>query len=54
MSLLQADTAIAEAEALRRENDALKNRLARLSETSIRISERFDTDAVLSEVIASA
>ena len=39
MSLLQADIAITEAEALRQENEALKDQLARLSCASISISD---------------
>ena len=54
MTLSPADVAIAEAEALRQENEALKNRLYRLSEASISISENLDTDAVLQAVVNSA
>ena len=54
MSLLQANAAITEAEALRKENDALKERLASLSEVSISISENLDAESILQEVINSA
>ena len=54
MSLLQANAAITEAEVLRKENDALKERLARLSEASISISENLDAESILQEVINSA
>ena len=54
MSLSPADAAIAEAETLRQENEELKNRLYRLSEASISISENLDTEAVLQAVVNSA
>ena len=54
MSLLQADTAIAEAHALRQENEALKDRLASLSQASISISESLEAEAGLQEVVNSA
>ena len=54
MSLSQVDTATTEAEALRKENEALKNRLARLSEANVRISENLDPEAVCQEVMNSA
>ena len=54
MSLLQADTGIAEAAALRQENEALKDQLAELSRASINISERLDLEAVLQEIVNSA
>ena len=54
MSLLQADIAITEAEALRQQNEALKDQLARLSCASISISEGLDVDAVLEEIVSSA
>ena len=54
MSLSQVDTATTEAEALRKEHEALKNRLAGLSEASIRISENLDPEAALQEVVNSA
>ena len=54
MSLLPPDEAPAEAEALRKENIALKDRLARLSEASISISGNLDTEGVLQNVINSA
>ena len=43
-----------DAEALRYEVAALKDKLARLSEASIRVSENLDTEAVLQEVVNSA
>ena len=54
MSLLQANAASTEAEVIRKENDALKERLVRLSEASIKISENLDAESVLQEVINSA
>ena len=54
MSHLQANAPITEAELLRQENDALKDRLAQLSEASISISESLDTEDVLQDVINSA
>ena len=39
---------------LRQENNALRSRLSRLSDASLRISESLDTNAVLQEVIDSA
>jgi len=54
MSLLQADIAITEAEALRQENEALKDQLAGLSCASISISEGLDPKAVLQEIVNSA
>ena len=54
MSLLQANAEITEAQLLKKENDALKDRLARLSEASIGISGRLDTGDALQEVINSA
>ena len=54
MVLSQMDSVVAEAEALRNEVDDLKNRLARLSEASISVSENLDTEAVLQEVVNSA
>ena len=54
MSLLHADIAITEAEALRQENEALKDQLARLSRASINISEGLDAKAVLQEIVKSA
>ena len=54
MSLLQANAATTEAEVLRKENEVLKERLARLSKASIRISENLDAESVLQEVINSA
>ena len=41
-------------EELERENDALRERLSRLSEASLRINESLDLDTVLSEVVDSA
>ena len=42
------------ADELRAENEALRERLSRLSETSLRISESLDVDTVLREVVESA
>ena len=54
MSPYPTDEAPAEAEALRKENCALKDQLARLREASIYISENLGTEAVLQDVIDSA
>lgn len=54
MSLSPVDTATTEAEALRKENEALKNRLSRLSQANIRISENLDAEAVCQEVVNGA
>ena len=54
MSPLQANAAITEAEVLRQEIDALKDRLVRLSKASISISENLDTEAVLQEIVNGA
>ena len=43
-----------EADSLRRENEALRDRLSRLSKASIRITEHLDHDAVLQGVIDEA
>ena len=42
------------AEELLRENEALRERLSRLSEASLRINESLDFQAVLQEVLDSA
>ena len=54
MNLSQINSGLTDAEALRNEVAGLKDRLARLSEASIRISENLDTEAVLQEVVNSA
>ncbi len=54
MVLSQMNSAMTEAEELRNEVDYLKDRLVRLSEASIRISENLDTDAALQEVVDNA
>lgn len=54
MSLSQLDTTTTEAEVLRKENEALKNRFAGLSEANVRISENLDPEAALQEVVNSA
>ena len=54
MSLLQANDAMTETEALRLENEALKDQLARLSQANISVSGNLDTEAVLQEVVNSA
>ncbi|MCY4554811.1 MAG: hypothetical protein OXF79_00170 [Chloroflexi bacterium] len=54
MNLLQVDAEITETEALRLENAALKDQLARLSQASISVSGNLDTEAVLQEVVHSA
>ncbi len=51
MSLLQANVATTEAQLLRKENAALKEQLARVSESSISISENLEAESVLQEVI---
>ena len=45
MSLSQAVYAMVESEVLRQENEVLKERISRLSEASIGISEGLDTEA---------
>ena len=45
---------LSETARLKRENIALRNRLSKLSEANLRMSESLDTDAVLQEVIESA
>ncbi len=45
---------MSEAEYLRKENETLKQRLARLSEASIKVSDNLDTESVLQEVINNA
>lgn len=54
MALLQADTTIIEADALRHENEVLKERFSRLSRASISISEGLDTEDILKEIISNA
>ena len=54
MTLLPADTAIIETDALRRENEALKERFSRLTQASISICERRETDDILKEIISNA
>ena len=54
MALSQMDSTATDAEVLSYEVADLKDRLARLSEASIRISENLDTEAVLQEVVNSA
>ncbi len=54
MSLTSENAAATEAEVLRKENDALKHRLARLTEASIRISQNLNTEGVLQCVIDRA
>ena len=46
--------ALSENDALRRENESLRERLSRLSGASVRISESLDFDAVLQDVVDSA
>ena len=45
---------LSETAQLRQENSALRNRLSRLSDATLRISQSLDTNAVLQEVIDSA
>ena len=60
MTLLQADTAIIETDALRetaalkRENEALKERFSRLTRASASICESLDTEYILKEIIRNA
>ena len=46
--------ALSENDALRRENESLRERLSRLSGASVRISESLDFDAALQDVVDSA
>ena len=54
MNSAQVHPTISEAEYLRIENENLKQRLARLSEASIKVSDNLDTESVLQEVINNA
>ena len=54
MNLSQTNPGLTDAQALRYEVADLKDRLERLSEASIRISQNLDTEAVLQEVVNSA
>ena len=54
MDSAQMDTVLSEAKWLKQENEALKERLARLSEASISILANLDTETVLQDVIGSA
>ena len=54
MNLLQVDAEVTETQALRLENEVLKDRLAKLSGASIRVSANLDTEAALQEVVNSA
>ena len=54
MNLLQVDAEMTETQALRLENEVLKDRLAKLSGASIRVSANLDTEAALQEVVNSA
>ena len=52
--LRRPDVTLEEADSLRRENEALRDRLSRLSKASLRITEYLDHDAVLQGVIDGA
>ena len=52
--LRRPGVALEEADSLRRENEALRDRLSRLSEASLRISRSLDVDTVLQGVIDGA
>ena len=52
--LRRPDVTLEEADSLRRENEALRDRLSRLSKASLRITEYLDHDAVLQGVIDEA
>ena len=54
MTLLQADPATIEADALRRENEVLKERISRLTRASTSICESLDTEDILKEIISNA
>ncbi len=54
LSLSPADASTTEAEALRKENNALRDQLAGLIEASISISKNLDAEGVLQDVIDSA
>ena len=53
-ALRRPGVTLEEADSLRRENEALRDRLSRLSKASLRITEYLDHDAVLQEVIDEA
>jgi len=54
MTIAQANASIAEAQILWEENKALKERLAKLGETSINISANPETEAVLRALVNNA
>ena len=47
------DATVLETDMLRKENEALKERLARLSDATVSISDNRETESVLQEVINS-
>ena len=53
-ALRRPGVTLEEADSLRRENEALRDRLSRLSNASLRITEYLDHDAVLQGVIDGA
>ena len=54
MTISQANASIAEAQILWEENKALRERLAKLSETSISISANPEPEAVLQAIVDNA
>ena len=54
MTLLRADTVTVDTHALRRENEALKERFSRLTQASISICESLATEDILQEIISNA
>ncbi len=54
MSLAQMNAATIEVDAPNQEYNVLKDRLARLSKASIRISETLDLEAALQQIVESA
>lgn len=54
MNSVKIDATVHETDILKKENEALKERLARLSDATVSISENLETESVLQEVINSA
>ena len=54
MNSVKIDATVLETDMLRKENQALKETLARLSDATVSISENLEAESVLQEVINSA